>query len=80
MLEISLLHPMADAPGSGMILLVVSAHGDTKVFPSEWSTSPEGGHWVVTSGWAGWTKLHYGWTPIGWSPMPTLSPSVRREP
>jgi hypothetical protein len=63
--------PIETAPTSGLVLLaVVDTAGERRAFCAEASFSDGKMHWQVTTGWAGFTRLHSAWKVIGWQPLP----------
>lgn len=61
---------IATAPVSGLVLLEVEHGGERRVFAAEQSSSEAGRHWVITTGWIGWTRLNGSWRPTRWKPLP----------
>lgn len=53
------------------IIRLLAEHGDQrKVFAASASVKGVGEvQWQITTGWAGWTKLHGGWNIVGWAEM-----------
>jgi hypothetical protein len=64
--------PIETAPFDGLIqLMVEGCDGERRTFAAEASYRNGEKVWIETSGWTGWTKLHPGWTPVGWLPLTT---------
>ena len=62
--------PIETAPVDRLIqLMVEDCDGERRTFIVEASYRNGEKVWIQTSGWTGWTKLHSGWTPIGWLPL-----------
>lgn len=65
--------PIESAPSGGLVLLAVQAYenpSERRAYAAEQSHGADGSHWVITTGWTGWTRLHGAWEPIGWKPLP----------
>lgn len=63
--------PIEAAPVSGVILLAVEdAAGERRTFVAEASHEHGAWVWMMTTGWAGWSRLHSAWTPIFWQRLP----------
>jgi len=64
--------PIHTAPHSGVVLLAVQSDaGECRTFAAEASHSERGHEWQVTVGWMGWQRLHSGWLPMYWMPLPS---------
>ena len=62
--------PIETAP-SCIILLAVQHGDERRTMVAQISHSDnDGWFFMVTHGWDGWTRLHRGWTPMRWSPLP----------
>jgi len=70
--------PIETAPATGLILLTVEGpDGERRTFAAEASHGDEGWHWLITTGWTGWRKLHQGWTPVSWARLPSPDSNAR---
>ncbi len=61
------------APYQGVVLLTVEgSDGGRRTFVAERSHDGRSEQWVwlITTGWAGWNRLHPAWTPIAWKTLP----------
>ena len=65
--------PIDAVSACGVVLLTAQdSEGERRTFVAEISRNGATGksEWFITRGCAGWKKLHSGWNPILWMPLP----------
>lgn len=74
--------PIESAPKGGVVLLAVRGYenaDERRTYAAEMSHEDGTERWIVTTGWVGWTRLHGGWEPFGWTPLPA-PPALSDQP